>query len=127
MAVLPWIVSAMLLALLWVSVGVRSGAPTRAQAPAAALAPPPLEAVAEGRTLTRPVLHTSAALLAIALALDVSAPPASWAPVGAEAYHATAAEDGVVVATAQPQAWIPVEPATDWTFKAVAETDGWLI
>lgn len=123
MAVLMWGVSLMLMALL-VLIGPRR---TRAAGPGALLAaqPAPTEAP---RSNPRVAVQTSAALLAIALALDVSSTPTALAaPVEADGVYSAAADELYVLPEAAPQAWTSVEMASDWAYKALNATDGWLL
>jgi hypothetical protein len=96
---------------------------------AAAVIPAAALIEAPGRTYVRPALQTSAALLALAIALDVSAAPQSlMAAAGPDGvYSAAAAKPPFVLGDTAAQVWAPVEPAADWAFKAVNTTDGWLI
>jgi hypothetical protein len=91
----------------------------------------PMEALIEApaRLQLRPALQTSAALMALAIALDVSAASQPLtAAVGPDGvYSAAVAKAPVMLGDATGQVWAPVEPAADWAFKAVNTTDGWLI
>jgi hypothetical protein len=120
----------MLAALLFAAARVRQ-APRRAPVALPAEAPPPAAPIAPLalRPSPRVAVQTSAALLAIALALDVSTPVPSFAAPGADGVYAAPAQDLYVLPEidAQAPAWTPVELAPDWAYRAINATDGWLI
>lgn len=127
MAILLWSCSLVLAALMFAALG--GGRPTRARSraamPAAVIIP--VEPARPARPNPRPALQTSAALLAIALALDVSAPQARAAPAEPGIFYSAAAVEEALVFGSEPEPWIAVEPAADWVFKAVGVTDGWFV
>jgi|GEM_PF-3816016 len=112
-------------------IAMGAGVLSRGPRPVAAAAVMPMEALidAPARTQVRPALQTSAALLALAIALDVSAAcQPLMAAVGPDGVYSAAVDRApVVLGDVAAQVWTPVEPAADWAFKAVNTTDGWLI
>ena len=130
MAVLMWALSVMLTALVAWALGGRrmvraNMVPIVVSTPAVQPAP---VAFPVPRPSSRVAVQTSAALLAIALALDVSATPqAQAAPLEPDGVYSALADDAYVLAEAAGEAWTPVELAPDWALKAISTTDGWLI
>src|SRR4030095_9603251 len=102
----------------------------RAAQPVRAVAAPALRqyepiAPAALRPGPRVAVHTSAALLAIALALDVSAAPPVLAARAADGVQVAELQQAYVLPDAEAQAWTAVELAPDWSYKAVSATEGW--
>lgn len=123
MAVLMWCLSLAFMA--FVAWAVGRPQPQRLQPAPVLTAPAPAPDV---RPASRAAIQTSAALLAIALALDVSGPAHAFTPVETGGVYSALAEDVYVLPDATFEAaWTPVELAPDWAFKAISTSDGWLI
>ena len=125
---LLWCLSLMLTALLFTVARARQTRRARAAVLVTEPAPPaPPIALAALRPSPRVAVQTSAALLAIALALDVSSPVQAFAAPAEDGVYVAQAEQLYVLPEADAQAWTQVELAPDWAFKAINATDGWLI
>lgn len=79
------------------------------------------------RSVTRPAMQTGAAILAVALALDVSAGSQAWSPPsGVELVHGIAAIDLPQAPDAQGLLDLAAYAPAPWTDATLA-TDGWFV
>lgn len=131
MALLMLGFSVMLTALVAWALGGR-GVTYRVQPVPVVTSIPALQAAPMSPAVSRPSpripVQTSAALLAIALALDVSgAPQAQAASLEPDGVYSALTDDAYLLPEAAAEAWTPVELAPDWAVRAINTTDGWLI
>jgi hypothetical protein len=116
----------MLAALVGYAFGGRRSAPAQAAPMLFAPMDTPIAPLAL-RPSPRVTVQTSAALLALALALDVSSPPQTFAAPAADGVYVAQAYDNYVLPEPEAQPWTAVELAPDWSYKAFSATDGWVI